>query len=110
VADAAAGTDPDQPCLHLVFDAVVDVGRIEPDTGTGMPKAFVADVSIRCAPAPNGCGTAFAFPGVPIGLSYDEPRCSVDGTELRVPIRPVDAPDGFGEGLPGFGLRVWAPE
>jgi hypothetical protein len=111
VADDAAGTSPDQPCLHLHFDAQVDVGRIEPGPGGGMPKAFVADIHINCAAAPRGCGVAFAFPGIPIGLSFDEPRVSVDGTELRAPVRPVGAPDGFGKGLPSVGLRaVWGPE
>lgn len=111
MADAAAETDPGQPCLHLHFDANVTVGRIEPDGSSGgMPKAFVADITVNCAAPPQGCGMPFVFTGVPLGLSFDEPRASVDGTELRAPIRPADAPDGFGKGLPSFSVNAWAPE
>jgi hypothetical protein len=109
VADAAApaATDQPSPCTHPDFDIVVDVNRIEPDPDTGMPCAFTADIHINCKPAPEGCGIAFTFPGLPCGLSYIEPRCSVDGTELRAPIRPVGAPDDFGAGLPSFGVHMY---
>lgn len=103
MADAAAVAD--QPCTHEIMTAHVDVGRISPDAA-GMPKAFVAEVHVSCAPEPEGCGVAFTFPGVACGLSFDEPRVSVDGTELRAPIRPVDAAAGFGTGMPSVGLRL----
>lgn len=109
MTDAAAATDP--PCLHENFVADVDVNRIQPDPVTGMPAAFVADVRVNCAPVEEGgCGIAFTFAGTPCGLSYDEPRCSVDGAELRAPIRPANAPEGFGTGLPSVSARAWMPD
>jgi hypothetical protein len=108
VADAApaAVTDQQQLCTHPGFAAVFDVNRIEPDPVTGMPRAFTADIRVNC----EGCGIAFTFPGVPCGLSYIEPRCSVDGTELHAPIRPADAPDDFCAGLPSFGVRMYVAD
>lgn len=107
MTDAAAATD----CRHETFVADVAVGRIQPDLVTGMPYAFVADIHVNCAPVEEGgCGIAFTFAGVPCGLSYDQPRCSVDGAELRAPIRPANAPEGFGTGLPSVGARAWVPD
>ncbi len=99
MADAAAPTDPARPCTHEDFHANVTVARVEPHPVGGMPKAFVADIHVNCA----DCGAPFTFVGVPCGLSYDQPRCSVDGTELRAPIRPLGAADGP-SGMPGFGI------
>lgn len=84
--------DPDKPCYHPDFDAVVDVARIGEDDPEnlmpGMPTAFVAEISVYC----QTCGEAFKFDGVPAGMSYDAPATSVDGLELRAPIRPVSLP------------------
>ena len=65
-------------CTHEEFDATVAVGRIL-DVGK-----FVADVRINC----RVCGLPFRFVGVPAGLSYDRPMCSIDSTELHAPIEP----------------------
>jgi hypothetical protein len=104
VADAAAGTDPAKPCLHENFTAQVDVGRIQTDEAAdGMPKAFLAEIEINC----QACGVPFHFLGLPIGLSYTEPRVSVDGAELRAPIIPAGADPAALAGMPGFSLRVY---
>jgi hypothetical protein len=104
VADTAV--NPDRPCPHEQFAANVSVNRIEPDPGAGdMPKAFVADVTVTCAPPPDGCGEPFRFTGLGAGLSYAHPMVSVDETELRAPIRPASADPDFGLGLPGFAVR-----
>ncbi len=95
MADAVAA----EPCLHLDFDANVTVARIAPDAATA-PKAFMAEMTVQCA----ACKVPFTFPGMPVGMSYDEPRTSPNGQEVRVPMRPADAEPGFGTGLPGFGM------
>lgn len=85
-------TDPDKPCYHVNFAALVTVARVgeqdEHNPTPGMPTAFVAELSVVCA----DCGEPFRFDGVPAGMSYDAPATSVDGRELRAPIRPVSAP------------------
>lgn len=101
--------DPDRACRHADFDAVVDVARVlstgpaagEPDPDT-MPVAYVAEIQIKCA----GCGEPFRFTGCTAGLSYAEPRVSVDEATLHAPIRPASADPDFGMGLPGFAVRA----
>lgn len=68
-----------EPCAHPDFEARVAVNRIE-DT-----KRFSADVRIWCL----ACGEPFRFVGVNAGLSPYGPRVSVDGLELRTPIKPT---------------------
>ncbi len=96
--------DPDRPCLHTVFAATVTVARVEPDD-TGMPKAFVAEVVVQCAPPPEGCAEPFRFSGAPAGLNYRHPTVSVDEKTLHAPMRPASADPDFGMGLPGFAIR-----
>ncbi len=101
--------DPDRACRHPDFDAVVSVTRVlsdapadtpvDPDT---MPIAYVAEVQVKCA----GCGEPFRFAGCIAGLSYAEPRVSVDEATLHAPIRPASADPDFGLGLPGFAARA----
>lgn len=105
--DTAAAIERDpQSCPHLVFHAQVDVGRIgEEDTPDGRPKAYVAEIRVQCAPAPEGCGEPFRFSGVPAGLSYAHPMVSPNEEELRAPIRPASADPDFGKGIPGFAIQ-----
>lgn len=65
-------------CPHADFQASVSVHRFL-DTGK-----FMADVLVRCA----RCGEPFRFVGVPSGLDFERPMCSIDGLELRAPIEP----------------------
>jgi hypothetical protein len=93
--------DPDKPCPHEGFDAVVEVNRLtsEPD---GPVTAYSADIRIGCAQ----CGEPFRWTGVQAGLMPDRPMVSVDETQLRAPIRPASADPDFGLGIPGFAVRL----
>jgi hypothetical protein len=101
--------DPDKPCYHPEFEVVTAIARVGEDdpnnTMPGMPTAFVAEITIKC----GACGEAFKFDGVPAGLSYDAPATSVDGRELRAPIRPVSLPPRReriqGRAISGYSIR-----
>lgn len=95
------GASPDRACLHEDFFVQADIGRIEPDTVTGMPKAFICEISVKC----EQCGERFRFTGVPAGLSFAHPMVDVAETTLHAPIRPASADPDFGLGLPGFAIR-----
>lgn len=64
--------------IYEVF-ANVAVGRIL-DVGE-----FVAEIKVNCV----GCGVAMRFKGVPAGMSYDRPTCTIDGVELLAPCEPA---------------------
>jgi hypothetical protein len=111
LADIAAdpGTapaDPSAPCYHPGASVLTGFGRIgqggDDDPTPGMPAAFVLEIHVEC----DTCGEPFVFDGVPAGLSFDAPSVSLDGRELRAPVRPAslpprhrrmhpDAPSGF---------------
>jgi len=65
-------------CKHEDFRADIAVNRLE-DSG-----AFVADIRIHC----TQCKEPFVFPPLPVGLVCDEARINMDGTELRLPLKP----------------------
>lgn len=92
--------DPDKPCPHEDFDAVVEVNRLtsEPD---GPVTAYSADIRIRC----SQCDEPFRWIGVQAGVRPDQPMVSVDETQLRAPIRPASSDPDFGLGIPGFAVR-----
>jgi len=69
-------------CGHMSFSATCEMNRFE-DTGR-----FSVDVRIHCI----NCGEQFRFLGVPAGISWTEPRVSIDGLELRAPIEPQGVP------------------
>jgi len=82
-------------CSHPDFSAEVQVDRLQ-DAGR-----FVASVQIHCAV----CKEPFVFvtKDVQSGLLPDDPTTSVDGTEARWPIRPLNGQAG---GLmTGFTIR-----
>ena len=102
-----AEVDQDRPCPHLAFAATVNVNRIgTEETADGSPRAYVAEVSVKC----EDCGELFRWSGCRAGLSYDHPMVSPDETELRAPLRPGSADPDFGMGLPGFSISVTATE
>lgn len=68
-------------CIHEHFRAEVDVHRLE-DTGR-----FMADVRISC----SQCGLPFQFLGVRAGLDMNGVSVDLEGTELRIALRPADA-------------------
>lgn len=65
-------------CPHENFYATVNVARML-DTGK-----FIADIKIHCVE----CEEPFRFLGVPAGIAWDHPACSIDGLELHAPIEP----------------------
>lgn len=69
-------------CPHADFRANVAVSRLE-DAGR-----FVSDIRVQCA----HCGEPFRFLGVPAGVSFEQPRVSIDALELRAPIEPEGTP------------------
>lgn len=93
-------------CPHVDFDVIAEVNRFvdrDPEQGQ-IPAAtgFSVDLKVCC----RDCREPFVWVGqMPIGASPGEPRVSVDGTELRAPIRPSSTSRGFGLGRPGFGVR-----
>lgn len=87
-------------CEHEHFEARVNVGRLTKEEG-GPVAGYTAEIGVRCAQ----CSTPFEFMGLPIGVLPSEPACSVDGTEARMPIRPVGSPDEFGRDLLGYHVR-----
>ncbi len=70
-------------CEHKEFDALVTVNRLED------VKRFAADIHIQC----HDCGMQFRFLGLPGGLHPERPTVSVDGTEARLPIAPLESID-----------------
>lgn len=93
-------TEAESPCRHPDFVVDVDVSRIgenDDDADTSTPRAYTADMRIRCAV----CEIPFRFVGLPVGASFYRPMSSFDGTELRAPIIPGDQLEQI-EGLTGL--------
>lgn len=104
---AVTALNPDRPCPHPDFSAVVNVGRIgEEDPGAnGMPRAYMCEVCVSCA----ACGEPFRFIGAPAGLSFTQPMLSVDEKTLHAPIRPASSDPDFGLGIPGYAIKAVYP-
>jgi hypothetical protein len=98
-----APLDPDRACPHFNFNAVTAVNRITRCEG-GPVEGYYADITIVCA----DCGEAFQWIGLPAGLRPDQPCVSVDGLELRAPLRPASAEERFGLDLAGFSIEVFS--
>ena len=92
--------DPDLPCPHEDFSAVVEVSRITASEDDSTVSGYCASITVTCAQ----CGEPFRWAGVQAGLSPQRPMCSVDETELRAPLRPASADPDFGLGIPGFAV------
>ena len=86
-------------CQHNEFSLEAGVGRLSRDEG-GPITHYCADIKVSCAE----CGLEFEWRGVSPGMNAYEPRVSIDGLELRIPIMPPgkDIP----KGLVGFEIRV----
>ena len=80
--DAGTSLNDPKTCAHEQFVAAVDVNRML-DTGR-----FLADVRIKCVQ----CDSPFRFLGVAAGIAWDRPACSINETELHVPIEPEGEP------------------
>jgi hypothetical protein len=67
-------------CEHKEFEASVTVNRIEDK------KCFAADVHIVC----SECKRPFCFLGLPGGVLLGRPTVSLDQSEARLPIAPME--------------------
>lgn len=94
-------TNPDKPCEHMNFNAVVGVHRLQ-DVEDGPVVGYAAEVRVQCAE----CEEDFIWIGCNPGLSPRGPRVSVDQKELRIPLKPASADLNFGMNLPGFDIKV----
>lgn len=94
--------DPDRPCPHEEFDAIVEVNRIRSDDTDVTVVGYFADIKVNC----RTCGEPFRWIGARPGASSREPMCSIDETELRAPLRPASADPDFGLGLPGIEINI----
>ncbi|MFI1535511.1 hypothetical protein [Streptomyces anandii] len=98
--------DPDQPCPHEDFHAVVQVDRITASDDDPTVIGYSATITVTC----TACEEPFRWTGVPAGTSPRAPMCSADETELRAPLRPASADPDFGLGLPGFAINYRQPQ
>lgn len=91
------------PCLHESFGAYVNVDRIIEGDEVEQ-QGYSASIKIYCMM----CDEPFIFHGVglPVGITPDRPSISVDGVELRVPLRPSSSDPASGLGLLGQVMRM----
>lgn len=72
-------------------------------------EGFSAEIRVWCI----DCDESFVFfgEGLQVGsVLRDRPTISVDGLELRAPLRPQTADPHFGMGLAGIVMRVRSAE
>jgi hypothetical protein len=91
--------DPDLPCPHEDCLAAVEVVRRTAHEG-GPVVGFTTAIRVWCA----DCDEPFRWTGLQVGDMPDRPMVSVDGRELRAPLRPASSDPDFGLGLPGFSM------
>lgn len=73
-----------EKCLHMNFEANVEVNRILKDETSGEVERYSADVRIDCA----DCHLPFRFIGLPVGVDLNGAAVSVSGQEARLTIAP----------------------
>jgi hypothetical protein len=86
-----------EPCAHETVEASVEFTRLTL-VEDGPVVGYQSSIHVAC----KGCKEPFEWIGLPVGLSPRLPMVSVDGLELRAPLRPVSSPPGFGEAGAGF--------
>lgn len=86
-------------CVHENFRVVANIARCTRSDEDPTVVAYYCELTVKC----TVCDRPFEFIGLPMGMSPGEARCSVDGQEARMPIKPV------GETMPldvmGFGVE-----
>ena len=86
-------------CVHENFQAVANITRCTRSEEDSTVVAYYCELTVKC----TVCDKPFEFVGLQMGMSPGEPRCSVNGQEARMPIKPV------GEDMPlnvmGFGVQ-----
>lgn len=92
--------DPDRPCEHRDFRAIVEVNRLMSEDD-GPVTGYSAEVRVWCVE----CDEPFRFICADAGMLPDRPTVSLDEAELRAPIRPASSDADFGLGIPGFKVR-----
>jgi hypothetical protein len=97
-------TADQQPCEHMNFDVLAEINRLV-DTEEGPTTAFSVDLKVWC----RDCSEPFVWMGLPAGLNPAQPTVSVNGLEMRAPIRPGSSASDFGLGGPGFSVAVLVP-
>lgn len=91
--------DPDRPCPHADFKAVVEVTRIAASDDDPTIIGYTAEIHVWCV----DCDEPFRWTGpYDVGMAPNRPCVDPAGTELRAPIRPASADPDFGMGLGGF--------
>lgn len=86
-------------CEHMNFRADVKVGRLTRSETDATVVAYNADIEIICA----DCKKQFEFVGLPMGFSHNEPRCSINALQARIPIKPQG--EEMAIDLPSFSVR-----
>lgn len=90
-------------CPHVDHQVWAGVGRFVAGDGVQqgrIPEAtgFHLDLRVWCA----DCGERFVFVGpMQLGVSPRKPTVDFQGTTLAAPLRPLLAPEGWGENRPG---------
>lgn len=88
-----------EQCKHEDFRANAAIQRCQRGDDDPTIVVYYCELRVHCAV----CNKPFEFVGLPMGMSPGEARCSVDGQEARLPIKPV------GEDMPldvmGFGVQ-----
>lgn len=91
-------------CAHDEFVVLGEVNRLTQVEG-GPVTGYSLDLTVSCVQ----CDERFVFIGAQSGLSPRRPMVSANGQELRAPIRPASAPEGWGEDGPEVTVRaLWA--
>jgi hypothetical protein len=84
------------------FESHVTVNRLLRSDDDPVVIGYSADIKVNCIE----CGEKFVWKGAPTGMGPDGPMVSIDGTELRAPLVPDSAPDGFGDTMLGFAVKM----
>lgn len=92
-------------CDHVDFVAEADVCR-STDVEDGPVVGYHADIRVTCI----ACGTPAIWHCPDFGLQPDRPALSVDGQELRAPLRMASQPEDFGLQLPGLTISAHVHE
>jgi hypothetical protein len=73
-------------CKHENFYIKAKVSRLIDSEESDLVTGYRADITIRC----TECQQQFEFTGLPGGYDVNGPTINVDGTELRIPIKPSE--------------------
>lgn len=90
---------PEPACPHVALTGSLEIsGQVDEHQDV---QGFNASVRVWCA----DCEEPFVWMGVEPGLSPQFPMCDASGQQLNAPLKPINAAEGFGEGLPSYHLR-----